>query len=171
MTERIFLIGFMGTGKTTVGTQLAADLNWQLCDLDHAIVQREGRTIPEIFAADGEAYFRRVETEVLAEVAQMPHAVITTGGGAVLAGHNRELMSQNGLVVRLDAEVDEIVRRVSDDPNRPLLQAEDLRERVVQLMESRAGLYDFADLTLPTTGREIQQIVREIIRKLSASAH
>lgn len=159
----------MGTGKTTVGKRLAEELNWALYDTDHEIVKRVGRPIPEIFATDGEAYFRQLETAVLTELSAVPQAVITTGGGAVLAAENREWMSKSGFVVGLQAEVAEIVRRVADDPNRPLLQADDLSERIVQLMETRAGLYDFAELTLPTTGREIEEIVMEIIRKLSAS--
>ncbi|MBL0387027.1 shikimate kinase [Tumebacillus sp. ITR2] len=169
MAERIFLIGFMGTGKTTVGESLARELQLPLFDIDHEIVKREGRTIPEIFATNGEAYFRRVESEVLLELSESAHAVITTGGGAVLAPGNRELMGKSGFVVCLAATVEEIVSRVSGDPNRPLLQSDDLRQRVIQLQEARAGLYDFAHVTLDTTGRSVDGIVGEIIMKLSAS--
>jgi len=168
MVERIFLIGFMGTGKTTVGSQLASTLDWKLYDSDHEIVKREGRSIPEIFAAEGETYFRQVESSVLAELAELPQAVITTGGGAVLAAANRERMQGAGLVVGLTASIEEIVRRVAADSNRPLLQTEaDLRTRVEQLIESRTGLYDFADLSIETTGKEIETIVGEILKYLS----
>src|SRR5690348_9694502 len=101
MAERIFLIGFMGTGKTTVGLALAEKWNWAFYDSDHEIVTREGRSIREIFATDGEAYFRQVESRVLVDLSTVPNAVITTGGGAVLVEQNREAMSRSGFVVHL----------------------------------------------------------------------
>lgn len=170
MNERVFLIGFMGTGKTTIGTTLATELGWSMVDSDHEIVRREGRDIPAIFAAEGEAYFRRVESEVLADLSTKRHTVITTGGGCVLAAYNRELLAGSGLVVCLQASVEEIVRRVSTDSNRPLLQGDDLRARVEKLMQDRQGLYDFAHVTIDTTGREIESIVEEITAFLSASS-
>ncbi|MGZ4031294.1 MAG: shikimate kinase [Tumebacillaceae bacterium] len=170
MIERIFLIGFMGTGKTTIGTALATELDWAMIDSDHEIVRREGRDIPAIFAAEGEAYFRCIESEVLTDLATKQHTVITTGGGCVLAASNRELMAQSGLVVCLQASVEEIVRRVSEDSNRPLLQGEDVRGRVEKLVHDRQGLYDFAHVTIDTTGREIASIVEEITAFLSASS-
>jgi len=170
MQERIYLIGFMGTGKTTIGAELAQALGYALVDSDHEVVARVGRSIPELFAAEGEAYFRARETEVLDELATREQLVITTGGGAVLAAANRERMASSGLVVCLTASVEEIVRRVQEDPNRPLLQSgASVRERVEQLLRSRAGLYDFAALTVDTTGREIPAIVSEIVSFWSAS--
>jgi shikimate kinase len=169
MKERMFLIGFMGTGKTTVGSRLAKTLNWALYDSDHEIVKREGRSIPEIFETEGEVYFRQVETAVLADLATRERAVITTGGGAVLAAANRECMQTSGHVVHVTATLDEIVRRVAGDTNRPLLQSADsLRARVEQLILDRQGLYDFAELAIETTGKEIDAIVSEILLKLSA---
>src|SRR5689334_20063840 len=103
----------MGTGKTTVGATLASVLQWQLHDSDHEIVKREQREIPDIFATEGEPYFRQVEAEVLGDLAKKPQAVITTGGGVVLAAHNRELLQASGLVVCLTATVEEIVSRVA----------------------------------------------------------
>lgn len=173
MRDCIFLIGFMGTGKTAVGQVLAAEIGYALRDLDDVIVAREGRTIPEIFAAEGEAYFRQVEGEVLAELAERPQTVITTGGGAVLAAANRERMAARGVTVCLQATVDEIVRRVGDDPNRPLLRSEQdgLRERVERLLHERDGLYDFADLHVDTTGKDVSGITAEIVRHLSNRTH
>lgn len=168
---RIFLIGFMGTGKTTVGAKLAEELGWRLCDSDAEIVSREGRTIPELFAAEGEAYFRDVETSVLADLADEERTVITTGGGVVLREQNRTLMRDKGLVVALTAQADEIVRRVQEDPNRPLLQTgQDLRTRVEELLAARAGLYEWADVTIDTTGRGLLEITHEIVRYWSASS-
>lgn len=173
MTDCIFLIGFMGTGKSTIGQRLAAELGYELHDIDEAVVTREGRTIPEIFAEEGEAYFRRVESEALAELAERPLAVITTGGGAVLAVANRELMASRGVTVCLRATVDEIVRRVGNDPNRPLLRAEQdgLRERVERLLRERDGLYDFAELHIDTTGKDVREITAEIVDHLSNRSH
>lgn len=169
MIERIFLIGFMGTGKTTVGSRLASALDWKMYDSDQEIVKRVGRSIPEIFAAEGEAFFRKIESSVLAELSDVPRVVITTGGGAVLSAANRELMQSAGHVVRLTASIEELVRRVSMDSSRPLLQTEaDVRTRVEQLIRERAGLYDFADLSIETTGKEIETIVSEILEDLSA---
>jgi shikimate kinase len=167
---RIFLIGFMGTGKTTVGQALSAALGFELCDSDEEIVRREGRSIPEIFADEGELYFRRVESEVLAELAERPQTVITTGGGAVLSAANRELMAKSGLVVCLQATVDEIVRRATiDNSKRPLLRMgqESVRERVERLLREREGLYDFAELVVDTTGKDVSQITAEIVHHLS----
>ncbi|HEU4963325.1 MAG TPA: shikimate kinase [Bacilli bacterium] len=169
MKERIFLIGFMGTGKTTVGEHLAGRLDYRLQDSDHLIVEREGRTIPELFTTEGEPYFRQRETEALQEVAQQERVVVTTGGGAVLAATNRELMASSGVVVALTATVEEIVRRVSEDRNRPLLEsAQDLRQRVESLLDARRGLYDFATITVDTTGRTVETITTEILERLSA---
>jgi shikimate kinase len=153
-----------------VGRALAERLTWSLFDSDAEIERKAGRSIPKIFAEEGEAAFRELEAEVLAELAMQPEAVITTGGGAVLREVNRRLMQERGAVVRLTATVEEIVRRVEADPNRPLLQGEDLPGRVERLLRERAGLYDFAGLTVETTGREVAEIVEEIVIWWSRSA-
>jgi shikimate kinase len=171
MERRIFLIGFMGTGKTTVGAALSKRLGYALWDSDAEIVKREGVEIPQLFAEKGEAYFRLAEAEVLAMLSQKTEAVITTGGGAVLNARNRELMKETGYVVALTATVDEIVRRLSADESRPLLRSEtDLRTRVTELLEARKGLYDFANLTVDTTLRSIKAITSEIMQNLSSSS-
>ncbi|ARU63252.1 hypothetical protein CBW65_21425 [Tumebacillus avium] len=171
MKRRLYLIGFMGTGKTTVGQALAAELGVDLYDTDAEIVQAQGSPIPELFAERGEAYFRSLEHVMLTELAQREPAVITTGGGVVLSEANRELMKQSGDVVHLTASLDEIVRRVGQDENRPLLPSDTgLRARVEELLEARKGLYDFANWTVDTTDRSIQSITAEIIQNLSSSS-
>ncbi|MFD2168964.1 shikimate kinase [Tumebacillus lipolyticus] len=172
MQERLFLIGFMGTGKTTVGLALANELKYAFYDSDQEIVKREGMEISQLFASKGEAYFRQVEAAVLSELSRLPKSVITTGGGVVLKQANRQLMQQSGYVVALSASPEEIVRRVEQDRSRPLLQSEsDLKERVTELMRKRAGLYDFANLTVATTDRSVESIIAEIKQNLSISSH
>lgn len=159
--QNIILIGFMGTGKTTVGRALASQLGMTQVDMDEAIVQREGRTIAEIFSDAGEAYFRDVESEVLLELVNREKLVITTGGGAVLREANRAIMLQKGLVIALDATEEEIVNRVKNDPDRPLL-AGDPRERVRILKQERSGLYQFAPIQIDTTKKSLAHILEEI---------
>ncbi|ASS74971.1 hypothetical protein CIG75_08210 [Tumebacillus algifaecis] len=171
MERRLFLIGFMGTGKTTIGHALAEELQFALYDSDREIVSREGMEISELFAEKGEAYFRRKECEMLAELSHCQDAVITTGGGAVLSSANRELMSKSGYVIALTASVDEIAIRVEQDRNRPLLQSQgELRTRIREMIEQRKGYYDFANLTVDTTGRSIESIKTEIMQNLSSSS-
>ncbi|MBO8163177.1 MAG: shikimate kinase [Brevibacillus sp.] len=164
--NNVILIGFMGTGKTTVGKALAARLNWPHLDLDQYIAEREKRSIADIFASEGEARFRQIESELLAEVLQSGKQVITTGGGVVLRRQNVLAMQAGGLVIALKAAPEEIIRRVSTDQGRPLL-AGDVTERVHRLLAERAGMYDFAPLQVDTTGRDIEEIVDEIMTKMT----
>lgn len=159
--RNIILIGFMGTGKTTVGRALAKKFGMTQVDMDASIEQREGCTIAEIFRDKGEAYFRDVESEVLLELIQKEKLIITTGGGVVLREKNRELMIQNGLVIALDASEEEIVNRVKNDPDRPLL-AGDPAERVRSLKKERVGLYQFAPIQIDTTAKSVELILGEI---------
>ncbi|NGQ94752.1 shikimate kinase [Brevibacillus sp. SYP-B805] len=163
--ENIVLVGFMGTGKSTVGRALAAKLNWTYVDLDRRIAEREGRSIPELFRTKGEAYFRDVESALLAELLGQQRQVIATGGGAVLRPANVTAMLQGGLVVALFADEAEIVRRVSSDAGRPLL-AGDPAARVKALLQERAGAYDFAPLKIDTTAKQVETIVAEIAAKM-----
>ncbi|UFJ42951.1 shikimate kinase [Brevibacillus humidisoli] len=163
--NNIILIGFMGTGKTTVGKALAQRLGRPYLDLDQYIVEREQRSIPTIFSEEGETYFRQVEAALLLESLQPGGRVITTGGGVVLRPDNVAAMKSGGWVIALKASPDEIIRRVSSDSQRPLL-AGDAAERVHRLLAERDGMYDFAPLQIDTTGRHVQEIVDEIMRKM-----
>ncbi|MDK8180882.1 shikimate kinase [Paenibacillus sp. UMB4589-SE434] len=159
----IVLIGFMGTGKSTVGQQLAQHLGYEFIDLDAEIVRRQGRTIPELFAQDGEAYFRLQENRILTDLLQhKTRLVIATGGGAVLDDNNCKTMLHNGFVVALTAQLDTIVARVQGDTNRPLLQG-DVTERVHALMEARLGRYDFAHCTVETDYLAVEPIIAAIM--------
>lgn len=162
--NKIILIGFMGTGKSSVAEALSEAMQIPNIDVDKEIVAVDGRGIPEIFVQDGEAGFRMLETKVLKQLLQLPHpAIIATGGGAVLKQENRELMVANGLVIQLSASADVIISRVSNDRGRPLLQG-DVAERVHTLLKTRANAYDFAHLTIDTSNQSISQIVNDIAK-------
>jgi shikimate kinase len=160
-TSNIVLIGFMGSGKSTVGKVLAPRLSKKFVDLDHMIVERAGRSIPEIFATDGEAAFRQLESQVLADVLANANQVISTGGGAVLAEANRQLMRENGLVVWLRTDVDVLIQRMQYDTTRPLLQG-DAKANITRILEERRDAYNFATLEIDTGRLTVEEAVQAI---------
>jgi shikimate kinase len=159
--SNIVLIGFMGSGKSTVGKVLAPRLSKKFVDLDHMIVERAGRSIPEIFATDGEAAFRQLESQVLADVLTNSNQVISTGGGAVLAEANRQLMRENGLVVWLRTDVDVLIQRMQYDTTRPLLQG-DAKANITRILEERREAYNFATLEIDTGRLSVEEAVQAI---------
>ncbi|GIP39758.1 shikimate kinase [Paenibacillus sp. J31TS4] len=167
--DKIVLIGFMGTGKSTVGRALAERLGWTFVDSDEEAEKREGRSIRDMFEQDGEAYFRRQEHETLAALLERSGVVIATGGGAVLAEANRTLMKEKGLVAALTALPETIIGRVGADGNRPLLQG-NAEERVRALLEERKEAYLFADVTVATDGKPVPDIVDELTAILGRGA-
>lgn len=165
--SNIVLIGFMGTGKSTVGASIAAKLDYAFVDLDEEIVQQEGRSIPEIFDEDGEIYFRDAESRALANLLTKDHIVIATGGGCVLRDKNCNMMYERGFVVHLTADIDTIVDRVKGDQNRPLLQG-DASERVRSLMTARQGKYDFAHTVIPTDDMRVEELSDAVIKAFTS---
>jgi shikimate kinase len=131
----------MGAGKSTVGRLLAAGCGFDFIDCDRELEQRAGASIPHVFELEGEAGFRQRESQLLEELSARPGLVLATGGGAVLSEHNRNLLRSRGLVIYLQASVDEIARRTRGDASRPLLQVEDRTARIRQLLEERGPLY------------------------------
>ncbi|QQZ60215.1 shikimate kinase [Paenibacillus sonchi] len=160
--KNIILVGMMATGKSTVGALLAEELGYELVDLDHVIIQQKGRSIAELFAEGGEEYFRRIESAVLKDVLEGEGRIISTGGGAVLAPGNADIMLQNGLVVALTASEDAIIARVSGDQNRPLL-AGNAQERVRTILEQRRNAYRFAHCTVDTTDLSVAEVSKHIL--------
>ncbi len=142
--ENIVLIGFMGSGKSTVGRMLARQLRFRFLDTDKLVEERAQMKIPEIFANHGEADFRKRETEALASLSEIRRHILATGGGIVTVPENIPLLRSLGMVVLLKAAPDEIYRRVSRNSGRPLLQVEDPRRRVMDLMATRQPLYESA---------------------------
>lgn len=149
----IYLVGMMGAGKTTIGRQLARRLNRPFVDTDHEIEARTGVKIPVIFEIEGEAGFRRRESQLIEELAAAGGAVLATGGGAVLDPANRAAMGRSGLVVYLSVPPELLWERTRNDKNRPLLQVADPRGRIGELYAQRDPLYrELADLVV-TGGR------------------
>ncbi len=142
LPENIVLVGFMGSGKSTVGRMLARQLRFRFLDTDKLVEEREGMTIPEIFAQRGEAHFRECETAALDSVRGLQGHILATGGGIVTVPGNIPLLRALGLVVLLKADPEEIYRRVSRNSERPLLQVEDPRKRVLDMMAERQPLYE-----------------------------
>ncbi|MBN8482874.1 MAG: shikimate kinase [Xanthomonadales bacterium] len=150
----LYLVGPMGAGKTSIGRRLAESLRWPFVDLDHAIEERSGASIALTFEIEGEAGFRRREADMLAELVRRRGIVLSTGGGAVLAPRNRELLAANGFVVWLDTGVEAQLVRLQHDRKRPLIGVEDRLGRLQQLALERNPLYaEVADLRVASTGQ------------------
>ena len=141
MPQRIFLVGPMGAGKTTVGKQLAKLLNFAFIDLDSEIESRCGADIEWIFDVEGEAGFRRRESTILGEVAELDNIVIATGGGVVLLPENREVLKKSGTVIYLAIPAEALYQRTLRDTKRPLLQVHDRRAVIERLIREREPFY------------------------------
>ncbi|WP_444939593.1 shikimate kinase [Microbulbifer sp. JMSA002] len=151
MNRSIFLVGPMGAGKSTIGRLLAAQLQLPFADTDKVLEERTGADIPWIFDVEGEAGFRRRESEVLEELCLGPHQVIGTGGGIVLLEENRRLLQKFGHVIYLQAGVEQLLERTSKNSNRPLLRVPNPRARIEEILQERAPLYrEVADVICDT---------------------
>jgi len=148
----IVLVGFMGSGKSTVGRLLAERLGRPFVDMDEEIERREGRPIPEIFARDGEAAFRRLERALVRELAARSGLVIAAGGGVVVDPENVTDFGRTGLVACLAVSPATVLARVGQDPHRPLLQGGDPLARIVALLEKRRALYGAIPFRVDTDG-------------------
>lgn len=164
--RRIVLMGFMGAGKTTVGKCLAKMLSCEFIDTDERIEKEQGRKISDIFVKDGEQAFRDMETELLKRMQDGNHdLVLSVGGGMPVREGNRALLQKIGTVVYLKTSKEEIIKRVSGDTNRPLLQGGTLEERVTSLMNAREKIYiETAHAEVVTDGKEPVIIAEEILR-------
>ncbi len=173
MAKNVILTGFMGTGKTSTGKRLASRLGFAFLDLDQYIEEQEGRSIPEIFAGQGEAYFRAAEKKAAAQAAARSNTVIATGGGTVKDPENVACLRRNGVIVCLTADVDTIVARTSRRGQRPVLDksGDDRRQAVQELLESRRQMYEQADYTVDTSQRSPMEIAEEICGMLKREGH
>ena len=167
--KNILLIGFMGAGKSTVSAKLSELLAMEIMEMDAHIQEKEGMSIKEIFAVNGEEYFRNCESNTLIELREKKHMVVSCGGGVPLREKNVELMKNSGYVVWLTATPEAIYERVKDSTERPLLNGNMNVPFIQNLMESRREKYErVADIVIDTTGKEIESICEELLQKLSA---
>jgi 3-dehydroquinate synthase len=170
-TTNIFLVGLMGSGKTTIGRALAKRLNKRFIDADHEIESRTGASIPLIFEIEGEASFRQREADVIRDLTAQEGIVLATGGGAVLNEISRRLLKERGIVVYLRASVSSILQRTSHDRNRPLLQTADPKARIEELSQQRGPLYqEVAHITVETGRPNVQSVVQNILAQLEKHA-
>ena len=161
------LVGLMGSGKSSIGRRLAKYLKVPLIDLDEYIVEKDGRSIPEIFEQDGEAFFRQLETDALREVLGKA-AVIATGGGAVMSEENRQLLKAHPPVIWLKASPRFLAKRIDGDSNRPLIAGGDTLQKIKDLADMRYPLYEeCADYTLPRGDMKKPEALNSIIVFLS----
>ena len=163
MHDRIYLVGFMGSGKTEVGPRLADRLGLEFVDLDAEIERAEGMTIREIFEKSGEPYFRALERKHLQAVACRPPVVVALGGGAYIDSENRALAERTGVTVWLKVSFDNVVHRVKMDGARPLFAS---LEQSRRLYDSRVPIYELARIHIPTDDRTPDAIVDDIVRRL-----
>ena len=167
--SNIFLIGPMGAGKSTIGRRLAAALDKVFVDADHALEERTGVQIPLIFELEGEAGFRKRESEMLARLVVREGIVLATGGGVVLSAQNRAHLAEHGFVIYLDAPIDLLVARVARDRHRPLMQTADPKATMREIMRAREPLYrESADIVVRSTHRSSRFVVREILQHIEA---
>ncbi len=167
-SRHLFLTGFRGTGKSTVGFILSQQLGLPLVDLDDFIEQRAGKTIRQIFEDGGEPLFRTIEAEVLGEVMERPPSVISLGGGAILREENRAIVRRSGTCFWLDADAETILTRLRADEStaqrRPSLTKLQQRQEVGHLLQERAPLYEMsADYRIETVGKEPETVAEEIL--------
>lgn len=146
--KTVVMVGMMGAGKTAVGRSLAAKLGVAFLDSDLEIERAANLTVPEIFARDGEAFFRKRETEVIARLLVGEPCVLSTGGGAFLAEQNRKLVSENGVSVWLNADLELLWNRVRHKDTRPLLRTPDPKRTLTDLYNARVPIYKHADLSV-----------------------
>lgn len=163
----VALIGFMGTGKSTIAKYMHSEFGMEVVEMDQIIAEREGCTIAEIFAQKGEEYFRKKETELLKEVQVKDHVILSCGGGVALRNENISIIKENGNIVLLTASPDTIYERVKAQEDRPLLKGKMNVEAIKELMETRRTAYEnAADIIVETDGKSAAQICEEIREKL-----
>jgi shikimate kinase len=164
--DNIYLIGLMGAGKTTIGRQLAKVLEMPFYDSDKAIEEKTGVDISTIFEFEGEKGFRIREQKMIQQLSTLKGIVLATGGGVILKEENRETLKKNGFVVYLQCSVERILQRTRRDKQRPLLQTENPKERIKQLLEQRETLYlSCSDYKIDTGKIQSKEAVKRIIRQ------
>jgi len=166
--RNIILTGFMGTGKSFVGRQLAGRLGYEFVDVDAWIEAEAGMPIPQIFAAQGEAAFRELESRMVAQAASRTGCVIATGGGAIVNPQNLEALRRSGILIALTADAETILSRIGNGEDRPMLLGGEKGERIRRLLAERAPAYAKADLSIDTSKRSPDEVVDRLVDLLSS---
>jgi shikimate kinase len=170
--QRVFLIGPMGVGKTTIGKLLARELGLQFVDCDHEIERRCGANIAWIFDVEGETGFRDRESSVLADLTLEDGILLATGGGAIIREENRACLAKRGIVVHLDTDIDLLVRRTSKDKKRPLLQTGNPRRTLEKLKKERDPLYrEVSDIHVFVGDNSSRKAVTQMLQKLNEEGY
>ncbi len=162
--KNIYLVGFMGSGKSTVGKILAEKLNMNFVDIDKLIEEKEGMKIKDIFEQKGESYFRELERKQIKAVVKQEGLVVSTGGGLGANLDNMNFMKKNGDVVWLDVSLNIVLNRLKNDQDRPLLKQP--TEKIKQLFEERKNVYRLANIRINADKKTPSQIVEEILTKI-----
>lgn len=166
--KHIFLIGFMGAGKSTVAGELSRQLDIKQIEMDEYIVQEQGMSINDIFEKYGETYFRELETKLLTGLKDQERVIVSCGGGVAMRSENVEHMKESGTIILLTASPETIFYRVKDSHDRPILNGNMSVEFICGLMEKRREYYEAAaDIIIETDGKTAAQISEEIIWKVS----
>ena len=162
----IYLIGMMGSGKSTVGKPLSEKMHKPFIDLDSEIEKGTGKNISEIFDIDGEEQFRKMETK---QLKQYSESIVACGGGIVLKDENREFINENGVTILLTASMEELSHRLSDSGNRPLLADDNTEEALTKLwLERQLNYLNTADFTIETDGKNPEQLTEEILIQINS---
>ena len=156
----------MAVGKSAIGRTLAKKLRRRFVDLDRVIERAEGSKVREIFEHKGEAYFRQLEKQALADVLEENNQVIATGGGVILDDQNLQILREKALLIGLSAEMDVLLARAGDATKRPLLQGSNRREKIEILLRQRAARYAQAHVTIDTSNLTVDQVVKKIMGML-----
>ncbi|HDZ77315.1 MAG TPA: shikimate kinase [Candidatus Omnitrophica bacterium] len=164
--KNIYIVGFMGTGKSVVSRDLAVRLNRKAVELDELIENKEKRKINDIFTRDGESYFRRLESQALSEVSRSYGLVVSCGGGIVLNEANIKIMKETGIVICLSASPDVILKRTSHSNHRPLLNIDNPRLKIEELLNQRAPFYAKADHAIDSSCLDVKGVVDIIIKDI-----
>ncbi len=160
----LYLVGFMGTGKTTVGRALAQRIGFQLLDSDVEIERQQGKTVPEIFEQQGEPAFRVLERAFIESGHPTERCVVACGGGLVVQPGMLDLLKTKGVVVCLHASLETVLKRTQGNKNRPLLNVDDPMERIRALYAAREGIYRHSGTLVLTDGRPLPDIVNHVLR-------
>lgn len=164
--NNIYLVGFMGTGKTTVAGILAGKLGLKFVEMDEEIEKRDGRLIVDIFSQSGEDYFRGLEKQVLKTIAEQKDTSVSCGGGVVINRDNLRILKESGTLICLEAAPGDIFERTRESSHRPLLNVEDPLSRIVEMLNARKPYYRQADYIIDTSGISPGEVADRIIRLL-----